>query len=146
MPKVTAAIEVAAPPADAFAVLADPDRRRRLLPDNFAGFRVVSEIRSGPGTRTAFRIVTPHGEHETEIEVADWDPPRALTERALGDSPYTVRWTFAPSEAGTRVTATMDYSVAGSVFHRLVERWFARRALEQSLLLELLRLKETLEG
>ena len=146
MPSVTAEMEIAAPPADAFAVLADPDRRRRLLPDNFTGFRVISDVRSGPGTRMAFRITTPHGAHESEVEVEDWDPPHALTERALGDSPYTVRWTFAPSEAGARVAATMEYVVAGSVFHRLVERWFARRALEQSLLAELLRLKEVLES
>ena len=145
MPSVTAEVDVAAPPAEAFAVLADPERRRRLLPDNFTGFRVVSDVRSGPGTRMAFRIVTRQGAHESEVEVAAWDPPHALTERALGDSPYTVRWTFAPSETGTRVQATMDYTVAGSILHRLVERWFARRALEQSLLVELLRLKEMLE-
>jgi hypothetical protein len=38
----------------------------------------------------------------------------------------------------------MDYSVGGSFLHRLAERWFARRALQQSLLVELLRLKEML--
>src|SRR6266542_651874 len=100
MPRVTAEVEVHAAPAEAFAVVADPDRRRRLLPDNFAGYRVVSETRQGPGTRTTSRIVTPQGEHESLVEVTDWDPPHALTEQALGDSPYTVRWTFAPADAG----------------------------------------------
>ena len=144
MPRVTAEVEVAAPPDAAFAVVADPDRRRRLLPDNFIGFRVVSETRAGPGTRMAFRITTPQGDHETQIELADWEPPHGLTERALGESPYTVHWSFTPAGAGARVTATMEYSVGGSFLHRLAERWFARRALQQSLLVELLRLKELL--
>jgi uncharacterized protein YndB with AHSA1/START domain len=144
MPRVTTEVEVAAPPEAAFAVVADPDRRRLLLPDNFTGYRVISETRTGPGTRTSFRITTPQGDHETQIEIAEWDPPHGLTERALGESPYTVRWSFTPADGGARVTATMDYSVGGSFLHRLAERWFARRALQQSLLVELLRLKEML--
>ena len=50
MPRVTAAVDVAVLPAAAFAILADPEQRRRLLPDNFAGFRVLSETRAGPGS------------------------------------------------------------------------------------------------
>jgi uncharacterized protein YndB with AHSA1/START domain len=146
VPRVTAELEVAAPAEEAFAVVADPDRRRRLLPDNFSGFRVLSETRAGPGTRTAFRITTPQGDHETLIEVTDWNPPHSLTEQAIGESPYSVRWTFTPAAGGARVTATMDYEVGGSPLHRLVERWFARRVLRQSLLVELLRLKELLAG
>lgn len=145
MPRVTASIEIDGTPEDAFAVVADPHLRRRLLPDNFRDYRVVSEAQSGPGTRISFRIVTPQGEYPSEIEVADWEPPRSLTERALGDSPYTMRWSFDPAGSGARAEVAMDYSVQGSIFHRAVERWFARRALEQSLLVELLRLKDEVE-
>lgn len=142
MPTVTVSLEIACPPAEAFAIVADPEQRRRLLPDNFTGFRVVSDQRAGPGTRTAFRIGTAAGEHETEIEVTAWDPPRLLIERAAGESPYTMRWGFEPSGEGTRASVTMEYIVTGSVLHRLIERIFARRAIEQSAMLELLRLKQ----
>lgn len=145
MPAVTASVEIARPPVEVFAAVADPEQRRRLLPDNFLGFRVVSEVRSGPGMRTAFRIATAGGEHQTEIEVTDWDKPRRLTEQALGDSPYTMQWSFEPSGDGTRAAVTMTYEARGSVLHRLIERFFARRAIEQSVMLELLRLKQILE-
>ena len=145
MPRVTASIEIDGSPEDAFAVVADPWLRRRLLPDNFRDFHVVSESQSGPGTRISFRIVTPQGEYPSEIEVSAWEPPHALIEQAMGESPYTMRWTFDPAGTGTRVEVAMDYSVQGSIFHRAVERWFARRALEQSLLVELLRLKDEVE-
>jgi uncharacterized protein YndB with AHSA1/START domain len=146
MPAVTASIEIAAPPEQPFAVVADPQRRRRLLPDNFRDFRVVSETTSGPGTRTAFRIATPQGDHPSEIELTEWNPPHTLSERALGDSPYTIRWSFEPAPEGTHITARMDYTVSGTIFHRMIERWFARRALQQSLMVELLRLKAAVEG
>ena len=145
MARVSAALELARPPAEVFAVVADPAQRRRLLPDNFTGFRVVAGG-EGPGTRTAFTIETPQGQHRSEIELTAWDPPRALTEQALGDSPYTMHWTFAPAGAGTLVGVTIVYEVSGSPLHRLVERWFARRALQQSLLVELLRLKQLVEA
>jgi ribosome-associated toxin RatA of RatAB toxin-antitoxin module len=146
VPRVIASIEIDRAPEDAFAVVADPVRRRRLLPDNFRDVRVISETQSGPGTRTSFRIVTPQGDHATEIDVIAWDPPRTLTEQARGTNPYTMHWRFEPAEHGARVSIEMDYAGEGTILHRLIERWFARRALEQSLLVELLRLKQIVEG
>jgi hypothetical protein len=146
MPRVTASIEIGGSPEDAFAIVADPYLRRRLLPDNFRDYRVISETQSGPGTHITFRIVTSQGDYPSEIEVTAWEPPHALTEQALGDSPYTMRWSFDSAESGARVQVQMEYPAQGSIFHRLVERWFARRALEQSLLVELLRLKDEVEN
>ena len=146
MPGVSAAVEIARPPEDAFAVVADPERRRRLLPDNFRDVQIVSETASGPGTVMRFTIAMPGKDHTSEVEVTAWEPPHSLTERARGDSPYTMRWSFEPAPEGARVSVRMEYESSGSVFHRLVERWFGRRALEQSLMVELLRLKQTLEA
>ena len=145
MPRVEAVIEIDRRPADVFAAVADPERRRRLLPDNFRDFRVVSETAAGPGTRTAFTIVTPHGEHATEVEVRDWDPPHSLTEQTLGPNGYAMRWSFRPHGSGSRVVVATEYTAAGSLLHRLVDRWFARKALQNSLLVELTRLKRLLE-
>lgn len=145
MPRVSAAITLDQPPEVAFAFVADPEQRHRLLPDNFTGFRVTSASTSGPGTRTAFTIVTAQGEHPAEMEISAWDPPHMLVERALGPHGYTMRWSFQPEGPGARVSVATEYAASGSILHRLIDRWFARRALEQSLLVELLRLKENLE-
>jgi uncharacterized protein YndB with AHSA1/START domain len=145
MPRITVSIDVERPPEETFEVVADPALRRRMLPDNFRDYRVESEVERGPGARTSFRIVTPHGDHRSEVEVTDWDPPRSLTEQALGSSPYTMHWRFDPGPIGTHVALTMDYTVEGTIVHRWIERWFARRALQRSVLVELMRLKETAE-
>ena len=145
MPRVEAAIEVARPPAEVFAFVADPQQRRRLLPDNFRDFRVLSEAGQGPGTRTAFTIVTPDGEHTSEVEVRDWQPPHGFTEQVLGPDGYAMRWSFRPAVGGCHVRVVSEYTMHGTFLHRLVERWFARKALQQSLLVELTRLKRYLE-
>lgn len=146
MARVTAAIEVDRPPEEVFAIVAAPARRRLLLPDNFRDARIISEVSAGPGARTRFTIVTPHGEYESEVEITAWEPPNSLTEHTEGVDGYTMRWTFAPVVTGTRVSVTSEYTVRGSFLHRLVDRWFARKALENSLLVELTRLKQAAEG
>ena len=92
----------------------------------------------------AIGVAAELGEDEVLLAVVR-KPGSRLTEQALGDSPYTMRWSFDRAASGTRVDVAMDYSVRGSIFHRAVERWFARRALERSLLVELLRLKDEVE-
>jgi uncharacterized protein YndB with AHSA1/START domain len=146
MPAVTATLDLAHPPAAVFAVVADPHQRRRLFPDNFRDVQVLALHEDGPGTRIRFTIVTATGEHTSEVEVAEWDPPHALTERTLGPDGYTLHWRFQPLAGGTRATATTEYQIQGNILHRLVDRWFARKALQQSLLVELLRLQEVLDG
>ena len=145
MPRITADIDIDRSPAEVFAVVADPARRRLLLPDNFRDFRVTSATAQGPGTRTAFTIVTPDGEHPAEMELRDWDPPHGLTEQQLGPDGYALRWSFVPLASGCRVTLTTEYTVRGTFLHRLIDRWFARKALRNSMLVELHRLKRHLE-
>ena len=146
MPRVSASIRVDRPPERVFAQVADPARRQQLLPDNFRDFRVISASTAGAGTRTAFTIVTPQGEHQSEVEIEEWDPPHALTERTLDAEGYRMRWSFQPDADGTRVTLATEYAATGSLLHRLVDRWFARKALESSLLVELTRLKQLAES
>jgi uncharacterized protein YndB with AHSA1/START domain len=146
MPAVTATTTIDAPVESVFEFVADPWQRRRLLPDNFENFRVVSDTTRGPGTRTSFTIATRDGEHESVVEVSDWQPPRGLTEQTRGGEGYTMRWTFEPEADGTRVTVVTEYPSAGSILHRLVDRFFAQAALRRSLKVELYRLKQLAEG
>jgi uncharacterized protein YndB with AHSA1/START domain len=144
VPRVEAEIVVPRPPAEVFEFVADQNRRRLLLPDNFRDFRVLSDAAAGEGTRVAFTIVGGDGtEHPMRIEIRDWNPPHGLTEQDL-DNDAALRWSFRPEGGGTRVTVVSEYAVQGTVFHRLVDRWFARKALQASLLVELQRLKRYL--
>src|SRR5262249_32297093 len=83
-PPASAAILIDASSDDAFAFVADPYRRRLLLPDNFRDFRVLKDAENA-GTRTAFTIVTGQGEFPSEVEVEEWDPPHGLSERTFGE-------------------------------------------------------------
>jgi uncharacterized protein YndB with AHSA1/START domain len=146
VPHVEATIDIPAPPSDVFDFVADQHRRRRLLPDNFRDFRVLSDTDRGEGTRVTFTIVTGQDTaHPMRVEIRDWNPPYGFTEQDL-DNDAALRWSFRPEGDGTRVTVVSEYTVQGTVFHRLVERWFARKALQTSLMVELTRLKRLVSG
>lgn len=147
MPQVEAALVIAATPTALFARVGDPEQRRRLLPDNFSGFERLTDGPPGLGTRYAFLIATPTGPDRQEVEITAWEPPHALTERTPGPDGYTVTWRFVegPGAGETRASALMEYRAAGSIMHRLLDRWFGRQALRQSMLVELLRLKAAVE-
>ena len=146
MARVEASISIPVPPSDVFDFVADQHRRRLLLPDNFRDFRVLSDTAHGEGTRVTFTIVTGQGTvHPIRIEIRDWNPPHGFTEQDL-DNDSALRWSFEPEGDGTRVTAVSEYAAQGTVFHRLVERWFARKALHTSLMVELTRLQRLLGG
>lgn len=145
MPRVQARLTIHRPPTDVFALLADPTQRMRLLPDNFSNARVTSEARGGPGTRIAFTIVTPASEHDSEFVVRDWEPPTALTEEAPAPDSYTMTWRFHASGSDTDAHLISAYRVSGWFIYRIIDRLFARKALEQSLLIELHRLKRLAE-
>jgi len=146
MPRVEAAIDIPRPPDEVFDFVADQNRRRLLLPDNFRDFRVLSDSAHGEGTRVTFTIVTAQGTgHPMRIELRDWNPPHGFTELDL-DNDSALRWSFQPAGESTRVTVVSEYAVQGTVLHRLVERWFARKALQTSLLVELTRLNRFLTG
>lgn len=148
MPSVEAELAIAATPAALFARVGDPEQRRRLLPDNFSGFERLTDGPPGLGTRYAFLIATPSGLDRQEVEITAWEPPHALTERTPGPDGYTVTWRFAagPAAGETRASAAMAYRATGSWLHRLLDRWFGRQALRQSLMVELLRLRELVAG
>jgi uncharacterized protein YndB with AHSA1/START domain len=146
MPRVEATIDIPRPPEEVFDFVADQNRRRLLLPDNFRDFRVLSDSAHGEGTRVTFTIVTAQGTgHPMRIEIRDWNPPHGFTEQDL-DNDSALRWSFQPAGESTRVTVVSEYAVQGTVLHRLVERWFARKALQTSLLVELTRLNRFLTG
>jgi uncharacterized membrane protein len=43
------------------------------------------------------------------------------------------RWDYEPAEDGTRVTADIDYTVAGSVLGKVADRLFVERMEERAI-------------
>ena len=148
MPTTTLSTNLAIdrPLATVFAYAGNRHTRLLLLPDNFSGARVLDGP-EGVGARFAFTLQTDRGAYDSITEVIAWEPPRSFTERTNdGSTEYETAWSFAPSGEGTLVTLTTRYPAPARLLDRLIERLFAHKALRTSLLAELVRLKQRLEG
>lgn len=142
---ISAQLSISHPLERVFAVFGDRRRRLTLLPDNFAGARLLSDHSEGNGARFAFTVTTDRGAYRSVTEVIAWQPPHAVTERTDdGDNTYDAHWQFAPTDAGTLVSVRLEYTPAGNRLLGLLTRRFEQQALRQSLLLELYRLQQYL--
>jgi hypothetical protein len=130
--------------AEVFAFIADPHTRTRILPDNFSDVRVL--VAGGPGARFAFVIHTDRGAYASETETTTHHPPDHLVERTTErDTTYETHWRLTEQDGGTLLRAETWYQSPGGLMSRLLGRTFGRKALQQSLLVELLRLRDALE-
>lgn len=130
----------------AFATAGDRRRRIDLLPDNFDGARVTSEHTIGLGARFEFTVTTDRGAYRSVTDVTAWSPPHSFVEHTTDDaSTYETHWSFLPAAAGVRVVMRTGYAPTGNPIVRLLLRRFEHRALQQSMMIELLRLKHLLE-
>ncbi len=144
---VTAGVEIALPIDQAFAAAGDRRRRMALLPDNFEAARLTSEHAEGIGARFEFTVTTDRGSYRSVTEVTAWTPPHAFSERTSDDvTTYDTHWSFAATDTGTRVSMRTEYTATGNPLLRLLTGRFERQALQQSLMVELLRLKQALES
>jgi hypothetical protein len=142
MASVQARVEIARPPHEVYAFVADAHTRRQLLPVNFTGFRLLSEQSGAPGARFAFTIETARGAYESVTEYTEASPPERLVERTSDeDVTYETRWSFVLHGEGTLVTTITEYPAPAGWMGRLTDRLFARRALQQSAQIELEKLK-----
>ncbi|MGH8975956.1 MAG: SRPBCC family protein [Acidimicrobiia bacterium] len=107
------AVEIAAPPAAVFDVLADTGS----APLWYEAVVSATRITPGPlGEGTRHRLVRslPGGRVENEVEITEWEPPRrvTLTSRA-GPTPFRYRYTLHPTGGRTRVELSGDITPDG---------------------------------
>lgn len=146
MAVIRAAAEIAGTVETVFAAVADRRTRLRLLPDNFTHAHLLTPHATGPGARFAFTIYTDRGAYESVTELIGYEPPVALVERTTqDDTVYEVHWRFTPLTNGTRVELELHYRPGRGLGERLLGH-FARRALQHSLMVELVRLKQIVEA
>jgi hypothetical protein len=144
---VRAEVRIARPRAAVFAFLADQRNRARLLPDNFTDVIVLTPGAGDVGARFIFTIHTDRGAYDSETELIANEPQSYLAERTTdSETTYETHWRLTEHENETLIIAETRYPRAGNLITRVFARTFGRRALQQSLLIELLRLKQAVEG
>jgi uncharacterized protein YndB with AHSA1/START domain len=138
--RVELTIEISRPPQEVFDYLADLSK----LPEWQAS--AVESRADGPlaqGTRISERRSFMGRDVDTEVEVAEYDPPRRLTLRAL-EAPVklTIEHVLEEHDGGTRLRVTAEGKPTGAL-------WLAGPAAELGARRELNRdferLKELLE-
>ena len=136
-------LEIARPPADVFAYLAEPERMPEWQSSAVAA-RCASDGPLGVGSRIEETRSFLGRRVETTLEVTEYEPDRVLSLRTVrGPVRVEVRHMLEPSNGGTRLTfvGTGDPKGFGgfaqSLLVKTAEREFKR---------DFKRLKEILEG
>jgi uncharacterized protein YndB with AHSA1/START domain len=129
-------VDVRRPPDEVFAYLADVRRHAEWSPKPY---RV--EGLDGPvalGTKfTSYGWVPRDPDHRNDVEVVEYDPPRALAfSSAEQDERFVNTFTLTPTKDGTRVERTIDmprpHGFLGAVFP-LVVSGFIRPAVAKGM-------------
>ena len=123
-----------ASPEALFTFVADPSRRPEWLPE-------LRSVDAPPGvadvgTRFTGRSSLFFHDFVGESEVLEADAPRVLSERVVIGARFTSRWTFEPTEGGTRVHHDIAIDFPAGLFgsvERRVLRWRLRRMQRASL-------------
>ena len=104
---------IGASPKDLFDLVGNPER----TPEWDLSVKSVTRLGEGPAGRGA-RYAEPHRvllrEHTIELEVAEYEPPRAVAFSTVAGGPSsTTRYELVPHEAGTLVQVTVSARVEG---------------------------------
>ena len=116
---MTVTVDFAAPPDVVFGHLSDPERR----PDWQSSLRRIEDLRGDGGVGTTWTDVTAVG--RARMAITEVDPGRVWAERGTWRGiVVNLRLDFAPSDTGTRVTATFDLATVPLLWPAV---WVLRR-------------------
>ena len=141
MPRFATTVEIARPPEEVFAYLADVSK----LPEWQASLvRASADGEVRVGTRIRERRTFMGRERDTELEVTVYEPPRRFDLRSRGGPvSFDIRHVLEPAGGGTRLNAELDFKLGAMI--RLAARPLLKPA-EREFHDDFQRLKRTLEG
>jgi carbon monoxide dehydrogenase subunit G len=104
---------IAQPPEQVFGFLHDPDRAGQVVP-SVIKLEKVTDGPVGVGTRFRETRLVRGDEHETELEVVQYEPPRAYGVRNVTNGIETVyTYRLAPEGGGTQITLQAEVKAGG---------------------------------
>lgn len=121
MRQIRRSIDVARPPADVFAWVADPSR----YPKFFVGLHGWEPIEgSGKELGDRLRILLEIGATHSGgiVRVAEVDPPHRFAWASEVGTRHDASFEVAPTPAGSRVTMTLAFQLSGGITGRVVQR------------------------
>jgi len=106
-------VDIGRPPAEVFAVVAQPP----TMPRWYEAVDDVTKATDGPsGLGARYDVVRslPGGAVHNEVELTEHQPDRRVTlESVSGPTPFRYRYALEPTAEGTRLTLDGDISSAG---------------------------------
>ena len=142
MPSARNEITINRPPGEVFAFVADGLNASKWRPGV-----LDTALRSGSGVGAVYSqgVRGPGGRRiAADYEITAWEPARRLAFKAIaGPVRPTGEFTFAPADAGTRLSFSLDATLSG------LARIFMSGAVQSTMNAEvaaLARLKQVLEG
>ncbi len=143
MARARHSIEIARPPEDVFAYLADGERMKRWI-GGLLEFTPLDGSEPRPGSRARQRVQQAGRTFAVESEITEFEPNERLTARIEGRAfTSTVSYRLEPTDGGTRLTASAESDLHG-LGGRLLAGVAARQA-QRKLGADLARLKTLLE-
>ncbi|MGH3318584.1 MAG: SRPBCC family protein [Streptosporangiaceae bacterium] len=104
---------VPAPPDDVYRLVADYQRRRDYLTDNFTDY-AVEEGGQGAGTRMRYRLHAGRRVRDCRMSVSEPDPGRVIVEEDANSSLRT-RWAVTAQGGRSSVEVEVTWDGAGGV-------------------------------
>jgi carbon monoxide dehydrogenase subunit G len=142
--RLAARTEIARPPAEVFAWVADHRNITRAL-DGVERWEPLGPRAEGVGARFAVRVTAAGLALDTVLVLDRWDEPRAIGWHSLsGPVRQTGGWRFTARRTGTQVDLDIAYEPPGGAFGGLVAGRF-EGMVRQRLDVALERMRDALE-
>lgn len=108
VPRVSASLEITAPAAQIFGILTDPRRHREIDGSDTIRRCIDAPSRLGPGSQFTMAMRLWGIPYRVRNRVVEFDDNRLIAWRHF--EPQHWRFELQPTETGTQVTETFDYS------------------------------------
>jgi uncharacterized protein YndB with AHSA1/START domain len=140
-------IEIAASVKRTFDYLADIERVPEWLP-NISEAHLISEIDTGPGAEIAIVMNVAGKDRDGTCRCVEMEAPRLMVLESTIDIGVTSKITLAltPSGRHAQVAATVDYTLTGKGFGRLLGGLFGDNVARRDMRAALENLKAQLEA